>query len=78
MVEPRRLRAEFLNRAVVELSLNAQVVRSKVETVAGRFDVVTARAVARLDRLLEISHHLSTGKTRWVLPKGQIRANGTG
>ena len=36
-----------------------------------RFDVITARAVAPLGRLLEISHHLSTRNTVWVLPKGR-------
>jgi 16S rRNA (guanine527-N7)-methyltransferase len=33
--------------------------------------VITARAVASLPRLLEISSHLSTKKTVWVLPKGR-------
>ncbi len=71
LIEPRRLRAEFLNRAVSGLGLDARVVCAKAETVTGPFDMITARAVARLDRLLEISHHLSTGKTRWALPKGR-------
>ena len=35
------------------------------------YDVITARAVASLSHLLEISHHLSTGKTVWALPKGR-------
>jgi 16S rRNA (guanine527-N7)-methyltransferase len=33
--------------------------------------VITARAVARLVRLLEISEHLSTRNTVWALPKGR-------
>ena len=44
---------------------------AKVERSRGRFDVITARAVAPLPKLLEISHHLSTGKSRWILPKGR-------
>jgi 16S rRNA (guanine527-N7)-methyltransferase len=36
--------------------------------------VITARAVAPLSKLLKISHHLSTGKTVWVLPKGRSAA----
>lgn len=73
LVEPRRLRADFLGRAVSELGLadRVAVIPSKVEQVRGRFDVITARAVASLDRLLRISDHLSTGKSRWVLPKGR-------
>jgi 16S rRNA (guanine527-N7)-methyltransferase len=73
LVEPRRLRAEFLVRCVAELGLGERVsvAPAKVEKVAGSFDVITARAVANLDRLLGISTHLSTRKSLWVLPKGR-------
>ena len=73
MVEPRRLRSDFLTRTVAELGLAGRVTvaPTKAESLAGRFDVITARAVASLDRLLEISTHLSTRKSRWVLPKGR-------
>lgn len=71
LVEPRRLRADFLHRVAESLALRAEVVDAKVERVAGTFDTITARAVASLSALLEISHHLSTGKSRWILPKGR-------
>ena len=71
LVEPRRLRAEFLHKVVAALDLPAKILASKAERVSGTFDVITARAVAPLSKLLEISHHLSTGKTVWVLPKGR-------
>ena len=71
LAEPRRLRAEFLQRAVKELDLRATVIEAKIEKVSGRIDVITARAVAPLVRLLKISHHLSTRKTVWALPKGR-------
>jgi 16S rRNA (guanine527-N7)-methyltransferase len=71
LVEPRRLRAEFLQSVAGELNLRAMVVPTKVERVAGHFDVITARAVAPLGRLLDLSHHLSTRKTVWALPKGR-------
>lgn len=52
LIEPLLRRATFLSQAVDELGLrNVRVVRSRAEDVAERFDVVTARAVARLDRL---------------------------
>ena len=74
LVEPRRLRAEFLERTVAELGLGSRVAvaSTKVEKVAGAFDVITARAVADLDKLMRISTHLSTRKTLWVLPKGRV------
>jgi 16S rRNA (guanine527-N7)-methyltransferase len=71
MVEPRRLRADFLHKAVESLKITASVSCAKVERIGGSFDVITARAVAALPRLFEISHHLSTGKTVWALPKGR-------
>ena len=73
LAEPRRLRADFLERAANELGLGERVTveRSKAERLRGRFDAITARAVAPLAKLLEISAHLSTGKTVWVMPKGR-------
>jgi 16S rRNA (guanine527-N7)-methyltransferase len=71
LVEPRRLRAEFLHKACESLRLKARVVQGKAEQVSGAFDVITARAVASLPQLLKISHHLSTDKSLFVLPKGR-------
>jgi 16S rRNA (guanine527-N7)-methyltransferase len=70
--EPRRLRADFLRRAVSELDLpDVTVVECKVERLEAKFDVITARAVARLDKLFEMAWHLAHSETKWVLPKGQ-------
>ena len=71
LVEPRRLRSEFLHKACESLNLSATVICAKAERVEGSFDVITARAVASLTQLLKISAHLSTGKTTWALPKGR-------
>jgi 16S rRNA (guanine527-N7)-methyltransferase len=71
LVEPRRLRAEFLHKVVESLHLGANIVCAKAERVEGTFDVITARAVASLTQLLKISAHLSTRKTVWALPKGR-------
>lgn len=71
LVEPRRLRAEFLRGAASELGLRARVEQSKIERVSGRFDVITGRAVAALSPFLRLCDHLSTRNTVWVLPKGR-------
>jgi 16S rRNA (guanine527-N7)-methyltransferase len=72
LVEPRRLRADFLSRVADDLHLrNVQVNMAKAENVEGRFDVVTARAVAPLTKLLGITAHLAHQETIWVLPKGR-------
>ena len=70
--EPRRLRAEFLRRAVSELGLrDVTVADCKVEQLKGKFDFITARAVARLDKLFGMAWHLAHSETKWVLPKGE-------
>ena len=72
LVEPRRLRADFLARVVEALRLkNAAVECTRAEKIERRFEMITARAVAPLGKLLEMSTHLSTRNTCWVLPKGR-------
>jgi len=71
LVEPRRLRAEFLQRAADELDLVVAVHLSKVEALRGQFDSITARAVASADKLLHLSAHLAHSGTKWILPKGK-------
>jgi 16S rRNA (guanine527-N7)-methyltransferase len=73
LIEPRRLRVEFLRETVSTLGLSKRVTIecAKVERVEGRFDVITARAVAALDRMLAMAGHLAKPGTVWVLPKGR-------
>lgn len=71
LIEPRRLRAEFLQRVVETLKLDAVVHAGKAESAQGAHDVITARAVASLSKLLDISQHLSTGKSLFLFPKGK-------
>ena len=71
LIEPRRLRAEFLHKLSESLRLDASVFPGRAERAAGKYDVITARAVANMARLLNISAHLSTRKTVWALPKGR-------
>ena len=71
LVEPRRLRSEFLQTVILELGLSATVISAKAERVAGTFDVITGRAVASLSEFIDLSSHLSTKNTVWVLPKGR-------
>jgi 16S rRNA (guanine527-N7)-methyltransferase len=70
--EPRRLRAEFLRSAVDVLGLpDVSVAECKVERHMGKFDFITARAVARLDKLFAMACHLAHSETQWILPKGE-------
>ncbi len=71
LIEPRKLRADFLRRAVAELGIDAEVAEMKAERVPAHFDNITARAVAELSKLFTITEHLAQRGTRWILPKGR-------
>ena len=72
LVDSRRLRADWLNRAVAALELKSvNVVAARVEDLPARtFAVISARAFAPLPRLLNVSARFSTPQTLWLLPKG--------
>lgn len=76
LVEPRRLRTEFLARVVADLALaNVEIVTASLANVAPRpIDAITARAVAPLDKLFAMGLPFSHRGTVWVLPKGRSAA----
>jgi len=73
LVEPRKRRAEFLRTAVAELGLRkVEVAQSGVEQLRGlTADIITARAVAPLPKLIAMSVHCANPDTLWILPKGR-------
>jgi len=72
LVEARRLRADFLRRAVDTLGIRAEILEMRVERLGARpFDVISARAVAPLGKLLDLGTGLSTINSMWLLPKGK-------
>lgn len=72
LVEPRRLRAEFLTNVSGKLGLrNVTVVKAFAASAAGVFGVVAARAVAPAASLIRMTLHLSRPDTIWLLPKGK-------
>lgn len=62
MIEPLRRRVDFLNEVINDLGLSIEVIRARSEVVKKQFEIVTARAVAPLDKLIAISWHM--------IPKG--------
>lgn len=74
LVEPMRRRAQWLREVVTVLGLaNARVHEARAQDVAGTLevDVVTARAVASLDRLVAWTVPLLRPGGRLLLLKGQ-------
>lgn len=72
LVEERRLRAEFLQRAADLMELRIEIIHAKAERIPPRpFDVISARAFAPLEKLLSLGTAFSTQKSLWLLPKGR-------
>lgn len=72
LLEPLERRATFLLEVIDELGLtNTRVARGQAADFQGKFDVVTARAVAPMDRLLAWSWHLLSPGGRILAMKGE-------
>lgn len=74
LVEPRRMRADFLC-AIAEregIADRVTVYQAKVERVTNlQAAVISARAVASLTELLQSTAHIASMSTLYLLPKGQ-------
>ena len=55
LIEPLQRRVDFLNEVISELHLPVEVIRGRAEIVKKQFEAVTARAVAPLEKLMQIS-----------------------
>lgn len=72
LVEPRRLRAEFLQSCIDELRLpHVAVLATRIESVEQPADVISARAVARMSALFDSAQRCANSSTTWLLPKGR-------
>ena len=79
LVEPLQRRTTFLDEVIDELGLeDVRVVRGRAEELHGRerFDVVTARALAPLDRLLGWGMPLVAADRRAAGHEGELRGGG--
>lgn len=73
MVESRAKRIDWLDKVRLALGLDrARVIGQRLEMVETRpVGVISARAFAPLERLLDLSARFSTSDTVWLLPKGR-------
>ena len=74
LIEPLRRRVDFLTQVIAELELPIKVVRGRAEAVKMQFEVVTARAVAPLEKLIQISWHMIPRGGRLLAIKGESAA----
>lgn len=73
LVESRRRRAEWLERAAADLGLEQCRIEGRPLEKVPAFPagVISARAFAPLGKLLTLSARFSTRDTVWLLPKGR-------
>ena len=72
LIEPRRRRVEFMERAIAALELkNAEIVLGKADKASALCDVITSRAVASPGALFAMTSHLRHAGTAYVLPRGR-------
>ena len=74
LVESRKLRVDFLQRAsdLLGISSRTTIICKRIEAVpSSHFDVISARAFAPLPRLLALAERFAALDTRWILPKGR-------
>jgi len=72
LCENRSKRTSFLNKCIINLDLkNTEVIPVKAEKIKNKkFDIILARAVSQLNRLLSISYNLCKKNTTLLLHKG--------
>jgi 16S rRNA (guanine527-N7)-methyltransferase len=74
LIDSRKKRVAFLVDAAELLGVSGRTTIhcARAETIADRkFDVISARAFAPLDRLLPIASRFARTDTIWLLPKGR-------
>lgn len=72
LIESDKRKSVFLGEAVRNLSLKATIRPIRIETYHGeKVDIVSARALASLDRLLELAHPMMDESTQLLFPKGK-------
>ena len=74
LIEPLQRRVDFLNEVVAELDIPVEVIRGRAERVKKQFEIVTARAVAPLEKLINISWHMIPKGGSLMAMKGESAA----
>ena len=73
LVDALQKRVNYLNAIIKDLQLeNIQAIHTRCEDLHDKYDVVTARAVANIEKLLKYTMHLVNNTGVFVAMKGNI------
>jgi 16S rRNA (guanine527-N7)-methyltransferase len=71
LVEADRRKVAFLQTVIADLKLDVSIEASRIETLPPRpYNVISARALASLDRLCDLAYPFSNSTTVFLFPKG--------
>jgi 16S rRNA (guanine527-N7)-methyltransferase len=71
LVESIGKKCRFLEQAVSQLGLsNVNVKNIRAESLKGKYDLITARGVAKVKEIIKWTKHLAHKDTLWLLYKG--------
>ncbi len=74
LIDSLQKRVNYLNEVIKELELNnIKAIHVRGEDYKGKFDVVTSRAVARIDKLLDYTMHLVSENGVFIAMKGNLK-----
>ena len=71
LVDSNAKKYAFLKEVLQRLNLRLFLKNKRAEEIASKFDFITARAVARLDKLLHLSKSISKRNTIFIFHKGK-------
>ncbi len=73
LIDAREKKVNFLNKVIRELNLkDIEAIHIRAEEYHNKFDVVTARAVANIEKLLDYTMHLLNKDGELIAMKGDI------
>ncbi len=73
LIDALNKRVVYLNEIIKELDLNdIKAIHIRAEDYKEKFDIVTARAVANIEKLLKYSMHLLNENGKFIAMKGNI------
>ena len=71
LIESNKKKCDFLIEASKKLGLNPKIINERAEVLDKKYDVIVARAVGPLNKLMYFSQNIKKEKTIYIFPKGR-------
>ncbi len=71
LIESNKKKCDFLIEASKKLGLKPKIINERAEVLDKKYDVIVARAVAPLNKLMYFSQNIKKDQTIYIFPKGK-------